>query len=135
MARPSVVITYLVLALILFGLLMVGNASVVDAARDFADKWYYLRLQAGWAVLGVSGFLILSHYPYSKLARLAPILLFGTLALLLAVLIPGIGQKFLGARRWLNLGLFSFQPAELAKLTLAIYFAGLLKKPPPFGRL
>lgn len=132
MARPTVVITYLVLALVLFGLLMVGNASIVDAARDFADKWYYLKLQAGWAVLGVGGFLVLSRYPYSKLARFAPFLLFGTLALLLAVLVPGIGQKFLGARRWLNLGLFSFQPAELAKLTLAIYFAGLLKKTTAF---
>lgn len=132
MARPALVITYLVAILTVFGLIMVGNASVVNAARDFGDKWYYLKLQLGWAALGMVGFFIASHYHYKKLENLAFPLLIVTFILLIVVLIPGIGSKFLGARRWINLGWFSFQPAELAKLTLAIYWASLLKKSQSF---
>lgn len=107
---------------------MIGSSSIVDAARDFGDKWYYLKLQSGWATIGLAGFFFISRFRYQKLEKLSTILLPVSLLLLLLVLIPGLGSKFLGARRWLNLGLFSFQPAELAKLTLAIYFSSLLKK-------
>jgi cell division protein FtsW len=49
-----------------------------------------------------------------------------TICLLLIVILPGVGVKLLGARRWINLGFFSFQPSEVAKLTLGIYFSFLL---------
>ncbi len=126
MARPVVVLPYLVVGLVAFGLLMVGNASVVDAARDFGDKWYYLKLQAGWAAMGLAGFWLASRVSYLKLQKLAMPLFLMTLLLLVCVLIPGFSDRILGARRWLNLGWFSFQPAELAKLTLAVYWAALL---------
>jgi len=135
MARPVVippagrqVLPYLVMGLVTFGLLMVGNASVVDAARDFGDKWYYLKLQAGWAGIGLVGFWLMSKLPYRNLARLAKIGFMTTLVLLTVVLLPGLSSRILGARRWLNLGLFSFQPAELAKLTMVVYWAALLTK-------
>ncbi len=128
MARPAVILPYLIVGLVAFGLVMVGNASVVDAARDFGDKWYYLKLQAGWAGIGLVGFWFISRLPYRKLAHLAKMGFVITLVLLVAVLIPGFSSRILGARRWLNLGLFSFQPAELAKLTLVIYWAALLSK-------
>ena len=107
---------------------MVGNASVVDAARDFGDKWYYLKLQAGWAGIGLVGCWLVSKLPYRNLARFAKLGLLVTLVLLAVVLLPGVSSRILGARRWLNLGLVSFQPAELAKLTLVIYWAALLNK-------
>ena len=128
MARPALTITLLVLGLTVFGLLMVGSSSVVDAARDFSDKWYYLKLQSGWAFMGLAGFFLVSRFDYHKLEKPSVTLLLVTLLLLVLVLIPGLGSKLLGARRWLNLGFFSFQPAELAKLTLTIYFSSLLKK-------
>jgi len=127
-ARSTLTISLLVVGLTFFGLLMVGSSSVVDAARDFGDKWYYLKLQTGWAVIGLAGFFLISRLSYQKLEKLSVTLLLATLLLLVLVLIPGLGSKLLGARRWLNLGFFSFQPAELAKLTLAIYFSSLLKK-------
>lgn len=131
MAR-STIITYLVFALVVFGLVMVGDASVVDAAKDFGDKWYYLKLQAAWAAVGIVGFFLASRWPYQKLIRLAPFALGTTIFLLIAVLIPGISSKLLGARRWLSFGSFSFQPAELAKLSSLLYFASLLKNPNKF---
>ncbi len=127
MARSAVTLTYLVLGLTIFGLVMVGNASVVDAARDFGDKWYYFKLQAGWAALGLIGFWLTSKFPHHHLAKWAKVGLVIVGTLLVAVLIPGVSSRIFGARRWINLGIFSFQPAELAKLVLIIYWARLLQ--------
>lgn len=123
-------IKVLTIALTLFGLLMVGSASVVTAQRDFSDRWYYLKLQTVWAGIGLAGFFIASKISVSALEKIAlPLLIFNFLCLLL-VLIPGVGLKLLGSRRWLNLGLFSFQPAELAKLSVSLYLAAFLKSAP-----
>jgi cell division protein FtsW len=120
-------ITFLVLFLLGFGLVMVGNASTVAASSDFGNKWYYLRLQTQWAGLGLLAFLFFSKFSHLRLQKLANIFFVITIILLVAVLIPGIGTKLLGARRWLNFGPISLQPAELAKLTLSIYLAKLFK--------
>jgi len=120
-------IKVLTVALTLFGLLMVGSASVVTAQRDFSDRWYYLKLQSVWAGIGLAGFLFASRLDPRRLEKIAlPLLVFNVLCLVL-VLIPGIGLKLLGSRRWLNLGWFSFQPAELAKLSFSLYLAAFLK--------
>lgn len=125
------ILVCLVFALVIFGLIMVGNASVVDAARDFSDKWYYLKLQSVWAVLGLIGFGLASLWPYERWQKIARPLFLTTIVCLVLVLIPGIGSKLLGARRWISLGPFGFQPAELAKLSLVIYLATFIKKDLP----
>jgi len=122
----SRIITLLFFILLIVGLVMVGSASVVDAARDFQDKWYYLKLQAFWAVLASMVFIILSNFPHQKLQKFGSAFLLATIFLLILVMIPGVGTKLLGARRWINLGLFSIQPSEIAKLSLGIYFSSLL---------
>ncbi len=128
MSSPSRTLFLLIIALTVFGLIMVGSASVVAADQDFGNKWYYLRQQAVWATLGISGLVIASRFPHQKLQHFAKPLFLVTIFLLIMVLVPGIGSKLLGARRWLNLGLFSFQPAEFAKLSMVIYFASLYAK-------
>lgn len=125
----------LIISLAIFGLLMVGNASIVSASRDFGDKWYYFKLQAVWTGLGLVGLIFMSRFPHRRLELVANLLFIGTLLLLGLVLIPGIGTKLLGARRWINLGFISLQPAEMAKLTIAIYLAKLFKTKPRFVHL
>jgi len=125
-------LSYLIIGLTLFGLMMVGNASVVSASRDFGDKWHYFRHQAAWAGIGLVGFIVASRFPHHRLSHYAVPLLGTAIILLLLVLIPGLGVQALGARRWLNLGFTSFQPSELAKLALAIYLAKLAKNRPKF---
>jgi len=120
---PDWFLISLVLGLTVFGIVMVGNASVVEAFRDFGDKFYYLRQQLVWAVLGLVAFAFFSFFDYRKLKKLAlPLMLFSFVSLIL-VLIPSIGIKSLGARRWLSLGFFSFQPAELTKLAFILYLS------------
>lgn len=125
---------HLIIGLTLFGLVMVGNASVVSSSRDFGDQWHYLKLQTVWAAVGLAGFVGASIFP-TKLLRRFALAFFGiTLLLLCLVLVPGIGVSALGARRWLDLGFTSFQPSELAKLSLAIYLGVLFKSRPTFLR-
>lgn len=131
-SRPDIFLISLVFVLTIFGIIMVGNASVVEAYRDFGDKFYYLRLQLQWAGLGLFAFLVALNFPYRRLKSFAlPLLIFNFLALI-AVLIPGIGIKVLGAKRWLGFGGFRFQPAELAKLTFLIWTAAFLSNKKKF---
>jgi len=124
--KPDWFLVALVFGLAFFGIIMVGNASVVEAYRDFGDKFYYLRLQAQWLGLGLVAFFLASIFNYRRLKMIAFPLVFFTFASLVLVLLPGIGFEALGARRWLGIGRFSFQPAELAKLTFVLYLASFL---------
>ncbi len=114
------------LVLLAFGLLMIGSASVAEGARDFGDKWHFVLLQLKWAAAGgVFAFILSRIHPglWQKLA--VPILGVGLLLLFL-VIIPGIGTKVLGARRWLVLPGIVLQPSELIKLVEVIYLSAWL---------
>lgn len=118
----------LVFGLTIFGLLMVANASVVEAYRDFGDKLYYFKLQLQWAGIGLLGFVLASFFNYRRLRPLAVPLLIIALISLGLVLIPSVGTKVLGAKRWLGIGAFRFQPAELAKLAFVLYLAAFMSE-------
>jgi cell division protein FtsW len=126
--RLDKVVLTLTMGLTLFGVLMVYDASVVVALRDFGDKYFYARQQVIWAFLGLVALFLASKFPYQKLAKIASPLMLLTLFSLGLVLIPGIGTRALGARRWLGVSGFSFQPAELAKLVSVIFIASFLSK-------
>lgn len=111
------------LLLLAFGLVMIGSASVAEGARDFGNKWHFVLLQLKWAAAGgVLAFVVSRFHPglWQKLAL--PILGAGLLLLTL-VIIPGIGTKVLGARRWLVLPGIVLQPSELIKLVQVIYLS------------
>lgn len=112
-----------VFLLALFGLLMIYEASSYIAFRDFGDKYYYIREQAIWLLLGAAGLTFFSYFDYRKLYNLALPILLLTLGLLILVFIPGMGIHALGATRWIALGNFVFQPTEFAKLSLCVYLA------------
>ena len=120
------------LVLVAFGVLMVYDASVVEAVKLFSDKFYFAKLQLVWATVGLSALLLLSHLPYRKLAKLSLPLFLISLLLLVAVLVPGIGVKVQGARRWLTIGFLTIQPAEIVKLTFVVYLASWLSRQQSF---
>lgn len=107
----------------LFGLLMIFDSSNVSAFRDFADKYHYVKEQSVWFFLGIFSMLAISLVSYKVYYRLAIPILVGAILTLIAVFIPGIGIKTMGAHRWIGFGSFSFQPSELAKLALIIYLS------------
>ena len=113
----------LVILLSLFGLLMIYESSNVSAFRDFGDKYHYVKDQLVWMILGLCAFTFFSFFDYHKLYNISPVILFGTIILLVLVFVPGIGIKALGAHRWIRLGSFNFQPAEVSKLAIIIYLS------------
>ncbi|EKD53015.1 MAG: hypothetical protein ACD_61C00183G0005 [uncultured bacterium] len=110
-----------------FGLIAIFDASVIDAYRTFGDKFHYVKQQALWLGVGVVVALVTANIPIMWIKKNAFLLYAVTLFLMLIVLIPGIGSKFLGARRWLSFGPIILQPSELLKITFAIYLAHWLQ--------
>lgn len=105
------------------GLVFVADASAPAALASFGDKYYFVKQQVVWGGVGLVALVVVSHINFKFWKALA-LPLFGlALVVLIAVLIPGLGTKALGARRWLAIGPFSFQPAEFVKLALAAYLA------------
>ncbi len=121
------------LGLVAFGLVMVYSATSASAALANGDPSYFLKRQAIYAVLGLVLMVLVSRLDFRVMRRLAPLLLVGSLALLLAVL--AIGQSVNGARRWISFGPAVFQPSELAKLALAVWAASYLTRRRPPQRL
>lgn len=114
--------------LVVFGLLMVYDASAIKGLNDFKDNLYYIRQQLIWMVLGVFSLIFFTKFDYRKFKVLAVPLLSFSLLLLIAVFFPGLGVAGGGAHRWLKLGSATIQPAEIVKLTGVIYLAVLFEK-------
>lgn len=114
--------------LVVFGLMMVYDASAIQGMRDFKDSLYYIRQQLLWVALGIGAMVFFIYFDYKRLKLFGVPLLFISLALLLAVFIPGLGVSGGGAHRWLSLGFITVQPAEIIKLTGVIYLAMLFEK-------
>jgi cell division protein FtsW len=114
------------LALVAFGLVMVYSATSAAAAVGGKDPSYYLKRQGIYAALGIILMMVAQRWDYRRLRTLAPVLVLGSLGLLVVVL--AIGPSVNGARRWISLGPAVFQPSELAKLSLAIWAAAYFSR-------
>lgn len=114
--------------LVIFGLIMVYDASVVQALSDFKDSYYYIRQQIIWVIIGLVSLVFFSQFNYKKFKKLALPLLLMSFFLLLAVFIPGLGISGGGAHRWLKIGSITIQPAEIIKLTGVIFLASIFEK-------
>lgn len=114
--------------LVIIGLIAIYDASVVAAFQDFGDKFHYIKNQLAWATLGSFSLAFFSFFDYHKLIKLAAPLLAASIILLLLVLIPHVGTEALGARRWITILSFNFQPSEFAKLAIIFYATSIISK-------
>jgi len=119
---------FAVAALLAVGITMVLSTSYLYSQERFSDGTYFFRKQLTAVGVGTVALFIATLLPAASYRRFAYPLLALTLLILLLVLIPGIGLSRGGARRWLPLGSFAFQPAELAKISLVLYLAHSLAK-------
>lgn len=127
-ARIDFRILVTVFILIVFGLIMVYDASVVQAFKDFGDKYFYIKQQLIWVALGIILLLFFAKFPFHNWRIFALPLFLISILLLLAVFIPGLGVNAGGAHRWLKLGPVTIQPVEIVKLTSIIFFAALFER-------
>ena len=119
-------LVFVAMTLLLWGLVMVYSASVAMPDNPkfarYEHTHFLLRHMFSLAVALVVAVLAF-QIPMSTWEKLAPWLFIASLALLVIVLIPFIGRGVNGARRWISLGVFNFQPSELAKFAVLIYAA------------
>jgi cell division protein FtsW len=106
----------LVAALLLIGLVMVTSASMSIAARDLNDPFYFLERQFVFTLAGIVLAFLATRVPVELWDKYSLVLLLFGLTLLVLVLIPGLGARVNGARRWLRIGMLNFQVSELAKV-------------------
>lgn len=122
-SAPDLIILCASLLLLLIGVIMVYSASAVLAFHDYGDSMYYLKRQLIFAVLGIVAMVATmntNYWNWKKFAKLGIILSF---AMLVIVLIPGVGVVRGGARSWLGIGSFGIQPSEFAKLGMILFLA------------
>jgi cell division protein FtsW len=115
-------------ALILFGLVMVYSATSGSAALGNANPLGFVEKQSMYAIVGVAALIVVSRLDLERIRALAPSLVVTALVLCLGVL--AVGERINGARRWLTVGPFVFQPSELAKLAVVVWTAAYLSRRP-----
>lgn len=108
------------------GVLMVFSASMSSRPGD--SELRYIVRHLAFLGVAVGGGLVAAQLSAEQWRRLAPLLLGATVLLLVLVLIPGLGVRVNGARRWFRFAGLSLQPSELAKLTLPVYLATILER-------
>ncbi|MEW6547386.1 MAG: putative lipid II flippase FtsW [Bacillota bacterium] len=120
---PDPLLFLAVVCLVTLGIVMVASSSAAKSLETLGDRFYYLKRQAVWAVLGLVGALFTSRLKYWHWISLARPALVVTIILLVLVLIPGVGRTSREAQRWLGYGSLAFQPSEMAKVTITIFAA------------
>jgi cell division protein FtsW len=113
----------LALGIVLLGLVMVTSASVSIAGQESGQPFYYLERQLLLTLIGAAGAVLVFSVPTDMLERASLPLLALAIALLLIVLVPGLGHSVNGSRRWLRLAGANFQVSELARVLVLIYIA------------
>jgi cell division protein FtsW (lipid II flippase) len=105
--------------------LLNGIGYVIITRIDLANNWNFAPLQAAWTAGGVFAY-VLTLFVIRRsrdLDRYRYLLLAGGVVLLLLPLVPHVGVKINGARLWVHIGSIEFQPVEVAKIVLCIFFA------------
>lgn len=129
--RVDVPFALLVLLLLTIGVIMVLSSSFARAYYDLenetgGDPMYYFVRQLIFAVGGVGAMFICSRFPMVVYRRLAFVILGASIVCLM--LVPVIGVRVNGAKRWLSLGFTTFQPSEIAKLGVILTFSHMICK-------
>ena len=116
----------LVTLLCIVGLVMVGSASPVVSLITYHSPWTIFFRQLLWMVVGVGALLFFARIDYRKWRAWSVPLAGGTLLLLVAVLVPGLGVTAGGSSRWIGFGMLRLQPSELMKLALVAFAADVV---------
>jgi cell division protein FtsW len=112
-----------VFALVLIGTVMVYSASIslADSPRYHVAPTHFLVRHLFSLAIAFCAAVVAFQIPMATWQRLAPYLFVGALALLVLVLLPGIGKGVNGAKRWIPLGVLNLQPSELMKVACVLY--------------
>ena len=115
-----------VLVLLAMGIIMILSASAPSALSTTGNSYTYVKKQFAFAIVGVILMFVISKIDYRFYKKYYWPIYFGSWLVLLLVLVPVLGVSVKGATRWVNLGFTQFQPSELTKTGMIIFYAGYL---------
>lgn len=116
----------IIIILLSLGIVMVLSASAPSAIAESGNSYSYVIKQLKAAILGIILMLIISKIDYRIYKKFYKAIYWISVLILLLVLIPGLGSSSNGATRWIDLKFIQFQPSELTKIGLIVFYAGYL---------
>lgn len=116
----------IIFLLLTLGIVMVLSASAPSSLSTYGNSYEYVIKQSIFAIVGVILMFFISKIDYRIYKRFYKIAYIASIIALASVVIPGIAVNVKGATRWIDLGFGSFQPSELAKIGLIVFYAGYL---------
>jgi len=127
-SKQGVGLLLAMILLIIIGIIMIYSASSIYADQYFQDAMYYFKRQVLYFMIGLvlCGGIFFVHP--DKLEEYSRVILAFSILLLILVYVPFLSREASGARRWLKLFIFNFQPAEFSKIALVLYFSAYLKR-------
>ncbi|MCI2056900.1 MAG: putative lipid II flippase FtsW [Oscillibacter sp.] len=132
LAKGPIDLPFLILVMLLtgIGLVMVLSASFPSAYYESGNPTYYFARQGVFAIMGIAVMFFIAKINYQRFRGLAKPLLGLTIILLMLVIVPGnpIAITRNDATRWLGVGALQFQPSEVAKAAVVLYFADSISK-------
>ncbi len=114
------------ISLLIFGLVMIASAGIDVSEQMFGVPFHFVIRHSIYMAIGFAVVALLTVVPVYVWQKSSSIILLVAFILLALVLVPAIGQEIKGSRRWIDLGLFGFQPSELAKVGMILYAAAYL---------
>lgn len=128
---PSFDVIFLMITgvIMFFGMATLYSASTVESLNNFGNTSYYIKHQFLYGgISGIVSLYVLSRIDYHFWKKLLPLMIIGSIILLVLVKIPALNFNSGGADRWLHLGPILFQPSEIAKLVIIFYIAAWVEK-------
>lgn len=119
---------FIVIFLLGFGLVMLYSVSSYDANLEYGDSAYYLKSQARATLIGLTVMIVVAFIDYRFWEKFAVLAYITSIVLVLLVLVPGLSYSANGATRWIRIGGFSLQTAEVAKAGMILFFSSLICK-------
>lgn len=113
-----------VLLLLLLGIIMVLSASAPSSFAKSGDSYAFVTKQAIFGGVGLVAMFIISKIDYRKYKRYYKYIYI--ISIIVIAMVPLIGKTVNGAKRWIDLGFTTFQPSEITKLGLIIFYAAFL---------
>jgi len=113
----------IVIVIVCMGLVMLFSASAPAANKKFGNSYHFFLRQLGYACVGFLAMIFISRVDYRRYKKYTGKLMVGCVVLLIMVFLPVIGVEHNGSKRWINLIVTEFQPSELMKIAIAMFFA------------
>lgn len=109
-----------------FGVLMIYSASNVIGLKEYNDSFYYFRRQFIFFIIGIALMILMIKIDIKYLYKYSLYIFLFCILLLILVLIPGIGKVSGGARSWISIGPYQFQPSEFMKISIVLLISKIL---------